>query len=239
MQKVGEFWLPDEDLRYHWHRLFKAGKRRRKVKQRYADGKGPKYDDIKTALTHVQGTEVAIDGGANVGAYSRAMARHFDRVHAFEPAPDTFAALSRNLGEWGLADRVSAYNAAISDRHENVSLGLPRGSRSVSRYITGPGDIPTMLIDDLELAVVDFIKLDLEGYEYRALLGAQDTLKRCRPIVMFEDKGKSEDSNLNLAHEYLRSLGARLITRVGRGQFDWLYGFSRRSGFSRDSRPQG
>jgi FkbM family methyltransferase len=225
VQKVGDFWIPDEDMRYDWHRLWKAGKRRRKSRQRYADGKGPKYDDIQEALTHIPGTEVAVDGGANVGAYSRAMAQHFKKVHAFEPAPDTFAALSRNLEDWGLTDRVSAYHAAISDRHENVSVDLPRGSRSVSRRITGPGDIPTMMIDDLKLELVDFIKLDLEGYEYRALLGAAGTLERCRPIVMFEDKGKGEDAELKRAHDYLLSLGARLITKIGRQQFDWLYGF--------------
>jgi hypothetical protein len=73
---------------------------------------------------------------------------------------------------------------------------------------------------------VDFIKLDLEGYEYRALLGAAETLERCRPIVMFEEKGKGEDAELKRAHDYLLSLGARLITRIGRQQFDWLYGFS-------------
>ena len=31
MKKVGDFWLPDEDLKFHWHRLWKAGKRRRKT----------------------------------------------------------------------------------------------------------------------------------------------------------------------------------------------------------------
>ena len=225
MKKVGDFWLPDEDLRYHWHRLWKAGKRRRKTIQRYADGKGPKYDDIVAALQHVPGHTAAIDGGAHVGAYTRAMAQHFQAIYAFEPAPETFGALKRNLEDWGLADRVHIYEAAISDRHEKVSVDLPRGRRSLSRQISGPGDIPTMRIDDLELAELDFIKLDVEGYEYQALRGAEETLKRCRPRVMFEDKGKGDDPKLKLAHEYLQGLGAQLVARLGRRQNDWLYGF--------------
>ncbi len=225
MKKVGDFWLPDEDLRYHWHRLWKAGKRRRKTIERYANGKGPKHDDIVAALAHVPGHGTALDGGAHVGAYTRVMAQHFETVHAFEPAPDTFAALQRNLEDWGLADRVHAYAAALSDRHEKVSVDLPRGRRSLSRQISGPGDIPTMRIDDLELRQLDFIKLDVEGHEHRALLGGAETLARCRPMVMFEDKGKGDDPNLRQAHDYIQSLGARLVAKLGRRQNDWLYGF--------------
>lgn len=225
MKKVGDFWLPDEDLRFHWHRLWKAGKRRRKTMQRYADGKGPKYDDIVAALAHVPGHGTAIDGGAHVGAYTRVMAGHFATVHAFEPAPETFAALQRNLRDWGLAERVHAHEAAISDSHDKVSVDLPRGRRSLSRQISGPGEIPSMRIDDLGLEQLDFMKLDVEGYEYRALRGAEETLRRCRPMVMFEDKGKGDDQRLRQVHNYLQSLGARLVARLGRRQNDWLYGF--------------
>ncbi len=82
-----------------------------------------------------------------------------------------------------------------------------------------------MRIDDLELAELDFIKLDVEGYEYQALKGAEQTLKRCRPMVMFEDKGKGDDPQLKRAHDYILSLGAHLVAKLGRRQNDWLYGF--------------
>ena len=225
MKKVGDFWIPDEDLRFHWHRLWKAGKHRRKTIERYANGQGEKYDDILAALAHVPGHGVAIDGGAHIGAYTRAMAQHFATIYAFEPAPDTYAALVRNLESWGLAERVHAYQAAISDHHETIRMGLPRGRRSLSRQITGPGDIPTMRIDDLKLTELDFIKLDVEGYEYRALLGAEATLRRCKPVVMFEAKGKGDDPSPDSAHEYIQSLGAHVVTCLGRRQNDWLYSF--------------
>ncbi len=225
MKQVGEFWVPDEDMRRHWFRLWKAGKQRQKTIQRFADGNAYKTEDLAAALSHVQGNRVAIDGGAHVGAYTRAMAGHFETIYAFEPTPDTFAALARNLQDWGLTDRVHARQVALSDRHENVRLSLSPWQRSISRRIVGPGDIPTILIDDLELAVLDFIKLDVEGYELRALRGAEATLKRCRPVVMFEDKEKYGEQNIRLAHEYIQSLGAHLIARLGRRQNDCLYGF--------------
>ena len=129
------------------------------------------------------------------------------------------------MQDWGLTDRVHARQVALSDRHENVRLSLSPWQRSISRRIVGPGDIPTILIDDLDLAVLDFIKLDVEGYELRALRGAEATLKRCRPVVMFEDKEKYGEQNIRLAHEYIQSLGAHLIARLGRRQNDCLYGF--------------
>ena len=101
------------------------------------------------------------------------------------------------------------------------------GHRSVTRRIVGEGDIPAMPIDALELTELDFIKLDLEGYEARALHGARETLSRLKPYVLFEDKEHKAGlyGDPQGAHELLKSLGARLIGCVGKNQFDWLYGF--------------
>ena len=105
MKKVGDFWVPDIDLR----RWAKWGKMRRKTLEYYGEGSGAKTDDIREALSKFEGGRVAIDGGANVGAYTRIMLERFETVYAFEPAPDTFAALQRNLLDWGVSDRVHAY----------------------------------------------------------------------------------------------------------------------------------
>jgi FkbM family methyltransferase len=223
MKKVGDFWVPDIDLR----RWAKWGKMRRKTLEYYGEGSGAKTDDIREALSKFEGGRVAIDGGANVGAYTRIMLDRFETIYAFEPAPDTFAALERNLQDWGVSDRVYAYQAALSDRKESVSLRARPGRRSVTRRVVGSGDIPAMPIDDLQLEALDFVKLDLEGYEYRALLGARETLLRTRPYVLFEDKEHKAElyGAAQGAHEFLESLGARLIARVGKLQIDWLYGF--------------
>ena len=222
MKKVGEFWLPDVDLQI-WRRF---GKTRRKTIERFTGG-GPKLNDLQEVLALIPAGRVAIDGGANVGAYARILAAHFDVVHAFEPAPDTFAALQRNIQEWGLTGRVILHNKALAERVDSVALSLKRGGRSVSRTISGPGDLPAISIDSLALDGVDLIKLDVEGYEFQALSGAAETLRRCRPAVMFEDKPGKRDpaAEAQNPHDYLQALGARRVGKFGQGEFDWLYVF--------------
>ena len=223
MKRVGDFWVPDVDLR----RFSKWGKQRRKTLQYYGAGRGAKAEDLEEALALVGRGRVALDGGANVGAYTRIMLGHFETVLAFEPAPDTFAALARNIEQWGVSGRVRAYPLALSDKAERVRLEGKRGHRSVTRRIVGTGDIPAVRIDDLDLEGLDFIKLDLEGYELRALHGARETLSRFRPFVLFEDKPHKAGlyDTASDPHAFLESLGAKRIACVGENQFDWLYGF--------------
>ncbi len=223
MKKFGDFWIPDVDARWGRHWL--------KSQRVYTRGRGPKVEDIEEALGYCRQWTTALDGGANIGAYSRVLMQHFSRVIAFEPAPDTFECLQRNLREWGAENRVEAHQNALSDRVESVSLGTEPGRRSPSRRVMGGGDISTIRIDDLGLTDLAFLKIDVEGYEERALRGAEETLKRCRPLVMFEDKPKksSHFGDPRGAHNYLQSIGMSALACIGPKQIDWLYSFAAES----------
>lgn len=219
MRQFGDFWIPDSDSRWgrHWlksHRLYRRGR-------------GPKVGDLEQALAHCQRWTLAIDGGANVGAYTRILMQRFDAVIAVEPAPDTYACLRRNLDAWGAGARVSTLPCALSDREEAVRLGTRAGRRSPSRRVVGAGGIPALRIDDLGLEELAFLKLDVEGYEERALRGAEETLLACRPLVMFEDKPHKARhfGEPGGAHAYLESLGMKCIACIGPKRIDWLYGF--------------
>ena len=82
-----------------------------------------------------------------------------------------------------------------------------------------------MPLDHLALVDVDFIKIDVEGYEPFALRGAKNTLVRCRPVVLFEDKWHWKRYGLpaKAPHDFLLSLGAREIDRVGK---DAIWGWA-------------
>jgi len=71
-------------------------------------------------------------------------------------------------------------------------------------------------LDDYELTDVDFIKIDVEGYENQVVLGAKETLLRNKPIIIVEQKGFSNRFNESQfeAIDTLKSYGAKVIDQV-------------------------
>jgi hypothetical protein len=71
-------------------------------------------------------------------------------------------------------------------------------------------------LDDFAFDEVDFIKVDVEGFELQVLEGARETLARCRPIVIVEQKdfaGRYGGERYGAA-ELLQSLGAVVLAQV-------------------------
>ena len=52
--------------------------------------------------------------------------------------------------------------------------------------LVGGGHVPTIVIDSLNLTGCDLIQLDIEGYEYKALLGAKNTIQKYKPVLCVE-----------------------------------------------------
>lgn len=67
-------------------------------------------------------------------------------------------------------------------------------------------NVPVKTIDETISDTKDvwFIKMDLEGFEYQALLGAQDLIARCRPLLLIEDDLNMHDKMDVLLHGYKR-----------------------------------
>jgi FkbM family methyltransferase len=179
-----------------------------------------RYQDshLEAALALVTDFSCAIDGGAHVGTWTRPMSQRFARVIAVEPSPDTFEALSANVTAFGCTN-VELHQAALGSEPGFVSLAPldPRAEalrNTGARYVhESPGaTIQRLRIDDWKLDTCGFIKLDVEGSEPLALEGALLTLRRCRPIVLFENKkfwrrfGLADDA----PQQILRGAGYRL-----------------------------
>jgi FkbM family methyltransferase len=117
----------------------------------------------------------------------------FGTVYSFEPDPLNFVALTVNTAD---LPNVFRYQAALGIER-GALRGLKNGDRKFPAncgawYVEGEGSIPTLAIDDLGLAACDMILLDVEGGEYSALRSAHETIARCKPVVMIEDKGLGE-----------------------------------------------
>ena len=148
---------------------------------------------LDAALRWVTQHGTAIDGGAHVGTWSRQLALVFRQVIAFEPAADTFACLVENMHDQA-AHNVTCHQAALGAHPGFVHMTMTakdvaRGNTGGRLVVHGGGDVPVVTLDSLALGDVGFVKLDVEGSEPMAILGATETLQRCRPVVLVEDKG--------------------------------------------------
>lgn len=134
---------------------------------------------------------VCLDIGANVGDTALLMARHCRTVHAFEPNPDLEAEFAaRTAGVAG----IERHALAVSDFRGETFLNL-RGHHT-QHFISGLGPvddravaIPVTTIDHFcgERGIVPaFIKIDVEGTEPHVIRGAVETIRRHRPVIVFE-----------------------------------------------------
>jgi FkbM family methyltransferase len=134
------------------------------------------------SLVPAKGT--VYDIGANVGFYTLLAASRAKRVIAVEPLAENVAYLERHLGLNGVCN-VEVWPAAVADK-EGEEPFAAAGDRSQGK-LGGEGPmVRTVTLDRLcEICGTPaLIKVDVEGAEYRVLLGAQKCLAAHRPIIL-------------------------------------------------------
>jgi|SRR6185312_857922 len=153
--------------------------------------------EFATWVPYLGDGSVALDVGANVGGHTLALASlvgYAGRVYAFEPQRHLFQMLCGSLELCGARNVVPFHRAASREpgtvRVPEMDYGHPNNFGALDLRAV-PHDAPcetvrSMPIDDLNLPRVDFIKIDVEGYELDVLLGAEQTVARCRPVISAE-----------------------------------------------------
>lgn len=157
--------------------------------------------------------DVVVQAGGNTGFYVKQYAAIFKTVYTFEPVPDLFRCLTKNV----TMDNVIKIQACVGKNHELVDLKRNAANEAGSGNVSGPGKIPTFLIDDLTLPHCDLIHLDVEGYEYNALQGARQTIQRCTPVVVLEHYEpwlNRFNTSLGEIETFLKSLNYTFRTEV-------------------------
>ena len=159
-----------------------------------------------------------LDLGANLGMYTLRALRKGCRVFSYEPTPRTCRLLQQNIKVNGFLEsgRSHVVAAAVSDTCGNVEFfEIPGmcGHNSIyeedreTRSIT----VPTVTLDSQieEIGRVDVIKMDIEGAEYRALLGMRRLLEGNPQVQILMEfapghmkrAGVSPEEMLDLIHE--------------------------------------
>lgn len=169
--------------------------------------------DIEPITAHCLSRRSVVQAGGNCGLWPLALAKTFRSVYTFEPDAKNFASLAINTA--GI-ENVFAFRGALGD--ENALVEMQRDPKNCGAYnIDGAGRIPVLTIDSLGLPDVDMIYLDVEGYEYRALLGAAETIDRCSPVIAVEEKGLGSrfyNEPIGAVEKLLASKGYRRAMKI-------------------------
>lgn len=146
-----------------------------------------------------------VDIGANVGYYSVMAARQLRRagsgkVFAFEPNPYAFRYLRRNT-ELNNLENLLALPWAVADQSGQTKIyldpqGITIGSlRPYRPQLTESLDVQVVTLDSFMAqnpqSRIGLMKLDIEGAEMSAFLGGQETLRRDRPVILYEEREES------------------------------------------------
>lgn len=157
-------------------------------------------DQLRAALAFVTDFSCALDIGAHRGIWTREMLNHFDKVVAFEPVPALFNQLPTD-------DRCHRYNAACGN--ENGFCSIKLGQRNTGQgMVTSGNDVMMIKIDNLGLSPT-FMKIDVEGFEASVILGARNTIKTHKPVIMIEENG------LEKFHGQPEGRAARILQKWG------------------------
>lgn len=135
-----------------------------------------------------------VDGGAYDGDTYRHLANqtNIGQAWLFEPDASNFALLRQNLSESSEAS-VHLLPLALSERHERLAFSDGGGEASCVSASGSVGITAVALDDVVGSSPVNFVKLDVEGGERAALLGAKGTIERHAPILALSAYSHPED----------------------------------------------
>lgn len=161
---------------------------------------------LRGALEKIPGRRIAVDIGAHKGIWTKVLMEEFDQVYSFEPIEDNFKVLQE----------INPYSYRVALGDHNGSCSFKSGENTGQYHIDGlDGEYRITTLDEFHFDEVDFIKIDVEGYENHTIIGSIETIERCKPAILLEDNGLTirygvtskelEDTMENLGYEKVAS----------------------------------
>jgi FkbM family methyltransferase len=160
-----------------------------------------KSDSSFGLLNYLDNARTVIDVGGNIGQTGLAIAKKLgkeSRIISFEPYPSTFNRYMNNLGANPGTTNIKVENLALGDKEAVLDMFVESELNSGRNRIVfdkmnntqGTVQVKVTTLDkyvlENNLPAVDFIKIDVEGFEHAVLKGAVETLKKDKPVLYIE-----------------------------------------------------
>lgn len=211
MKKIKDYYLPNNEKHFEKFIL-----------------KNDHYQEAQRnrALSYVKEWDTAIDVGANIGLWAKDLTNFFNKTICFEPNKECLECLNMNIN----LNKSTIFNCALGSINENKILFTPDdcgGSSFINRTKIGKkpdgtkihGQFPQATrkqttqikkLDDYNFNGINFIKIDVEGFEYQVLQGSILTLERSSPVICIEER----DPENSKAIKFLNDLKYKLVDIV-------------------------
>lgn len=160
------------------------------------------YENLDDLKQFIKPSSVIIDAGANIGNHSLYFAAILkaEKIFAFEPQADIFQILEENIRINNFQNVIIPVRKALGDQNGHASIDFREdldltGSRKILN--TGgvfikedqQGEFELTTLDNYvadKIDKLDFIKIDVQGFEQKLLKGAQKTINRFKPLIYLE-----------------------------------------------------
>jgi len=182
-------------------------------------------DILKMLDKYLDRNSVVFDIGANIGNHTLYWGKRarVKKIYSFEPVLTTYQILEKNIAINKLENIVTPFNIGLSDQdgHADIEYYSMAGIGSTHLTQSENGEMIVQRLDSLplldQLERVDFVKIDVEGFECKVLAGGSSFFQKYKPVVFIE----SWEWNAAKTDSILRSYGYRRIRQVD--EINYLY----------------
>jgi FkbM family methyltransferase len=162
--------------------------------------------------------KVMVDVGGEIGSYAIPLSRVFKKVYTFEPNSENYTIICDTVKENNISN-VEVVNAGCGSESGSCHLVGKWGNQIES----GTGDIRLVTLDDYVKEPVSFIKIDVEGFEYDVLRGAERIFTEDKPAIYLETHPTIVgDSQIN-CEEWLAAKGYVPVKDISPFERFWKY----------------
>lgn len=175
------------------------------------------YKEMLFVLHFLRPEDLFVDVGANIGSFTvLASAEIGTKTYCFEPVPNTFKQLERNIALNKIQDKVSLFNIGLASSTGELYFSNNKNSTMNQVELSGSENNEFQLISVNTLnnllteALPILLKIDVEGFEFEVLKGASAILENSvlnAIIIELNGSGEKYGTKDQMIDELLKSYG--------------------------------
>lgn len=164
------------------------------------------------SLSYVKTFNNAVDIGCRDGEYSRYLQDKFSHIFAFDARKRRFFPYNVDM------KKVTHFTCGLGDVRETIDMFGGTHNRTNGKH----HKVECYPLDAFGITDVSYIKIDVEGFEKKVLMGAEQTILREKPLIVIEQNDVMLEGEADhfSAKKWLEARGYRHVDTCDRG---WDY----------------